>query len=122
MHRERCKNLMEMRENRERLVALRWDDQVQGEYLTELRIEVENRRGMIAVLATRINSMGVNIEKISTEDKDYQFTFVDLAMQVTNRVHLANIMKRLRTVNSVRRVSRLKNEAPARRVKPGANR
>jgi len=122
VHRERCKNLMEMRENRERLVALRWDDQVQGEYLTELRIEVENRRGMIAVLATRINSMGVNIEKISTEDKDYQFTFVDLAMQVTNRVHLANIMKRLRTVNSVRRVSRLKNEAPARRVKPGANR
>jgi RelA/SpoT family (p)ppGpp synthetase len=122
VHRERCKNLAEMRENRERLVALRWDDHVQGEYLTELRIEVENRRGMIAVLATRINSMGVNIEKISTEDKDYQFTYVDLAMQVNNRVHLANIMKRLRTVNSVRRVSRLKNEAPAKRPKPGANR
>ena len=122
VHRERCKNLTEMRENRERLVALRWDDHVQGEYLTELRIEVENRRGMIAVLATRINSMGVNIEKISTEDKDYQFTFVDLAMQVNNRIHLANIMKRLRTVNSVRRVSRLKNEAPARRPKNGANR
>ena len=121
VHRERCKNLAEMRDNRERLVALRWDEHVQGEYLTELRIEVENRRGMIAVLATRINSMGVNIEKISTEDKDYQFTFVDLAMQVSNRVHLANIMKRLRTVNSVRRVSRVKNEAPSRR-KSGANR
>ncbi|MEQ9464230.1 MAG: bifunctional GTP diphosphokinase/guanosine-3',5'-bis pyrophosphate 3'-pyrophosphohydrolase [Haliea sp.] len=119
VHRERCKNLAEMRENRERLVALRWDEQVQGEYLTELRIEVENRRGMIAVLATRINSMGVNIEKISTEDKDYQFTYVDLAMQVNNRIHLARIMKRLRTVNSVRRVSRLKNEAPARRPKQG---
>ena len=122
VHRERCKNLTEMRENRERLVALRWDDHVQGEYLTELRIEVENRRGMIAVLATRINSMGVNIEKISTEDKDYQFTYVDPAIQVNNRIHLANIMKRLRTVNSVRRVSRLKNEAPARRPKNGANR
>ena len=119
VHRERCKNLGDMRENRERLVALRWDEQVQGEYLTELRIEVENRRGMIAVLATRINSMGVNIEKISTEDKDYQFTYVDLAMQVTNRIHLARIMKRLRTVNSVRKVSRLKNEAPAKRPKQG---
>ncbi|MFU8764489.1 MAG: bifunctional GTP diphosphokinase/guanosine-3',5'-bis pyrophosphate 3'-pyrophosphohydrolase [Haliea sp.] len=119
VHRERCKNLGDMRENRERLVALRWDEQVQGEYLTELRIEVENRRGMIAVLATRINSMGVNIEKISTEDKDYQFTYVDLAMQVANRVHLARIMKRLRTVNSVRKVSRLKNEAPVKRPKQG---
>jgi RelA/SpoT family (p)ppGpp synthetase len=122
VHRERCKNLADMREHRERLVALRWDEQVQGEYMTELRIEVENRRGMIAVLATRINSIGVNIEKISTEDKDYQFTYVDLSLQVHSRVHLADIMKRLRTVGSVRRVSRLKNEAPLRRPKQGASR
>jgi guanosine-3',5'-bis(diphosphate) 3'-pyrophosphohydrolase len=98
-----------MRENRERLVALRWGAQVEGEFGAELRIEVENRRGMIAVLATRINSMDVNIDKISTEDKDYQFTYVDLAMQVKNRVHLARIMKRLRTLNSVRKVTRITN-------------
>ena len=106
VHREPCRNLAEMRENRERLVALRWEEPVQGEYLTELRIEVENRRGMIAVLATRVNSMGVNIEKISTEDKDHQFTWVDIAVMVQNRVHLARIMKRLRTVKHVRRVIR----------------
>ncbi|GHD35006.1 bifunctional GTP diphosphokinase/guanosine-3',5'-bis pyrophosphate 3'-pyrophosphohydrolase [Parahalioglobus pacificus] len=109
VHRESCKNLGDMRDNRERLVALRWDDEVEGEYDAVLRIEVENRRGMIAVLATRINSMGVNIEKISTEDKDYQFTYVDLEIQIESRVHLARIMKRLRTVDSVRRVSRVTN-------------
>jgi GTP diphosphokinase / guanosine-3',5'-bis(diphosphate) 3'-diphosphatase len=109
VHRERCKNLGDMRENSERLVALRWDDAVAGEYAVEMRIEVENRRGMIAVIATRINSMGVNIEKISTDDKDYQFTYVDLEMLVHNRIHLARIMKRLRTINSVRRVTRMKN-------------
>ena len=96
-------------EHSERLVALRWDDEVEGEFPVELRVEVENRRGMIAVLATRINSMDVNIEKISTEDKDYQFTYVDLVMSVKNRVHLARIMKRIRTAPSVRRVSRAKN-------------
>ena len=109
VHRERCKNLGEMREKSERLVALRWDERVEGEYSVELRIEVENRRGMIAVIATRINSMGVNIEKISTEDKDYQFTYVDMEMPVRNRVHLAHIMKRLRAINSVRKVTRIKN-------------
>ncbi len=82
---------------------------MEGEYAVELRIEVENRRGMIAVIATRINSMGVNIEKISTDDKDYQFTYVDLEILVHNRVHLAHIMKRLRTINSVRKVIRIKN-------------
>jgi RelA/SpoT family (p)ppGpp synthetase len=109
VHRERCNNLGDMRENRERLVALRWDDVVEGEYPVELRIEVENRRGMIAVIATRINSMDVNIEKISTDDKDYQFTYVHLEVLVTNRVHLARIMKRLRTINYVRKVTRVKN-------------
>ena len=112
VHRERCKNLADMREKSERLVALRWDELVEGEYSVELRIEVENRRGMIAVIATRINSMGVNIEKISTDDKDYQFTYVDLEMLVHNRVHLAHIMKRLRAIGSVRKVTRTKIDRP----------
>ena len=109
VHREACNNLFDLKENQERLVALRWDDEVAGEYAVELRIEVENRRGMIATLATKINSMDVNIEKISTEDKDYQFTFVDLEMMVLGRVHLARIMKRLRTIKSVHRVQRVSN-------------
>jgi RelA/SpoT family (p)ppGpp synthetase len=109
VHRERCNNLGDMRENSERLVALRWDDVVEGEYSVELRIEVENRRGMIAVIATRINSMDVNIEKISTDDKDYQFTYVHLELLVNNRVHLARIMRRLRSLHYVRKVTRIKN-------------
>lgn len=109
VHRDRCKNLSDISDNSERLVALRWDDQVEGEYSAELRIEVENRRGMIAVIATRIHSMGVNIEKISTKDKDYQFTYVDLEMLVENRKHLAHIMRRLRAIESVRRVVRVRN-------------
>jgi len=109
VHREQCKNLVDMRDHRERRIALRWDEKVEGEYLAELRVEVENRRGMIAVIATRINSMGVNIEKISTDDKDYQFTYVNLEMMVKGRVHLARIMKRLRAISHVRKVVRVKN-------------
>jgi len=110
VHRERCNNLADMRVHTERLVALRWDDEaVVGNYLVEVRVEVENRRGMIAVIATRINSMGINIEKISSEHKDHQFTWVSMEMLVQNRVHLARIMRRLRNINHVRKVVRVKN-------------
>lgn len=109
IHRDQCNNLGDLREHRERLVALLWDEEVEGEYPVELRVEVENRRGMIATIATRFNSMGVNIEKISTDDKDYQYTFVNLEVLVTNRVHLARIMKRLRNITHVRKVVRVKN-------------
>ena len=108
VHREQCHNLTELRRNSDGLIPLRWDDEVEGEFSAILRIEVENRRGMIAVLATRINSLDVNIEKISSEDKDYQFSFVDLEMSVRNRVQLATIMKRLRALKEVRRVIRSK--------------
>ncbi|MGB1139955.1 MAG: bifunctional GTP diphosphokinase/guanosine-3',5'-bis pyrophosphate 3'-pyrophosphohydrolase [Halioglobus sp.] len=109
VHRQTCKNLADLRDNAERLVTLQWDDEVDGEYSVSLRIEVENRRGMIAVIATRINSMGVNIEKINTEVKDYQYTYVDIELIVKDRVHLARIMKRLRTINHILKVNRVKN-------------
>jgi len=109
VHREHCHNLAELRENTDKLVPLRWDDEVEGEFSAALRIEVENRRGMIAVLATRINSLDVNIEKISTEDKDYQFSYVDLEMSVKNRLQLAAILKRLRALKEVHKVTRVKN-------------
>jgi guanosine-3',5'-bis(diphosphate) 3'-pyrophosphohydrolase len=109
VHRESCRNLAEHRDKPEQWIALRWDDEVSGEYIAELRIEVENRRGTIATIATRINSMGVNIEKISTTDKDHQYHYVDLELLVRSRVHLAHIMRRLRSVDRVRKVTRVSN-------------
>ncbi|MEE4278895.1 MAG: RelA/SpoT family protein [Halieaceae bacterium] len=107
VHRENCRNLAELREKPEQWIPLRWDDNISGEYLAELRIEVENRRGAIATIATQINSMGVNIDKISSQDKDYQFTYVDLDLHVESRVHLARVMRRLRSQECVRRVNRV---------------
>jgi guanosine-3',5'-bis(diphosphate) 3'-pyrophosphohydrolase len=70
---------------------------------------VENRRGTIATIATRINSMGVNIEKISTSDKDHQYPTSISSCWSEGRVHLAHIMRRLRSVDSVRKVTRVSN-------------
>ena len=109
VHREHCHNLAELREHPDRLVPLRWDEEVEGEFSAALRIEVENRRGMIAVLATRIYSLDVNIEKISSEDKDYQFSYVDLEMSVKNRLQLATVMRRIRALKEVRKVVRSKH-------------
>ena len=109
VHRESCKNLTDLRSHVDRLVALRWHDEVKGDYASELRIESENKRGQIAVIAAQLNSIGINIEKISSSSKDYQFTHLDLELHVKSRVHLAQIMRRLRAVNSVHKVARVKN-------------
>jgi len=105
-HRENCANLMEMHDQPERMMTLRWDDEVQGTFPVGMRLEAVNTRGLIAVVATRLNAIGMNIDRISTQDKDIQYTYVDIELQVNSRIHLARIMKRLRTVEGVRRVVR----------------
>ena len=106
VHRDSCRNLLEMREQPDRLISLHWDEAVERNYPVGLRVQVENRRGMIAVLATRLSAIGLNIERIATQNKDVEFTFVDLELQVTSRTHLAHVMKRLRSVDGVLRVVR----------------
>ena len=106
VHRENCANLLEMQDQPERLMTLRWDDEVQGAFPVGMRLEAVNARGLIAVVATRLNAIGMNIDRISTQDKDIQYTYVDIELQVNGRTHLARIMKRLRTVEGVRRVVR----------------
>ena len=90
----------------DRIISLHWDEVVERNYPVGLRVQVENRRGMIAVLATRLSAIGLNIERIATQNKDVEFTFVDLELQVSSRTHLAHVMKRLRSVEGVLRVVR----------------
>ena len=106
VHRDNCRNLIELREQPDRLISLHWDDVIERTYPVGLRVQVENRRGMIAVLATRLSAIGLNIERIATQNKDVEFTFVDLELQVNSRTHLARVMKRLRTVDGVLKVVR----------------
>jgi guanosine-3',5'-bis(diphosphate) 3'-pyrophosphohydrolase len=75
----------------------------------ELRVEVEHQRGIIATLANTITSTEANIEKMTTSDRDAQFSIVNLTLLVRNRIHLARVMKRVRVIKSVTRVTRVKN-------------
>ncbi len=106
VHRDNCRNLAELRDQPDRLISLHWDEGIERAYPAALRVQVENRRGMIAVLATRLSAIGLNIDRIATQNKDMEFTFVDLELQVNSRTHLARVMKRLRTVDGVLKVVR----------------
>ena len=106
VHRDSCRNLSELREQPDRLISLHWDESIERSYPAAVRVQAENRRGMIALLATRLSAIGLNIDRIATQNKDVEFTFVDLELQVTSRTHLARVMKRLRTVDGVLKVVR----------------
>lgn len=106
VHRENCRNLDDLREQPERLMPLRWDDQIEGTYPVAVRIEMANQRGMIATLATKLSAIGLNIERISTQDESVHFSNIIIELQLNSRVHLARVMKRIRVMEGVRKVVR----------------
>jgi len=109
VHRETCKNVSEVRNDPKKYVNLRWDPTVGGEFTVELRVELEQQRGIIATLANAISSAEADIEKIATSDRDAQFSIVNLTLTVRNRVHLARVIRKVRLLKAVSKASRMKN-------------
>jgi RelA/SpoT family (p)ppGpp synthetase len=109
VHTETCKNIIEILNNPEKCMYLRWSRHIEGDFQTELRIELENVRGMMAILAAKIADAEVNIDKISMEDREANFCVVNLTLSVKDRVHLAHVMKRIRTIKGINKVIRIKN-------------
>ena len=117
IHTDDCNNITEIRDNPEKCVAVSWDLNVEGEFSVELRVELENLRGIIATLATSITGAEANIEKISTVERDAHFIIVNLSLNVRNRVHLAHVMKRVRLIKAVTSVTRVKSRRVRKVIK-----
>ncbi|MEQ6887148.1 RelA/SpoT family protein [Halomonas sp. CS7] len=109
VHRAECRNLGDLRDDPDKLFALEWSDDIDEDFPAALRLEMESRRGLVAELAALITDAGANIERIDIEERDARLSIVNLILSVRNRVHLARIIKRLRNLSHVGRITRLGN-------------
>ncbi len=106
IHRENCPHIAKLATNPEKSVAVQWAENVSGEFKVDLRVEVANQRGVLANLASTIASANSNIDDISIDAHDGRFNIVHLTVSVHNRQHLAKIMRRVRSISIVTKVSR----------------
>jgi GTP pyrophosphokinase len=109
IHQETCRNLADLSDQPEKISQVNWAPTVTGEFPVDVRVEVESERGIIATLATRISEMGANIEQIHVDERDAHNSVIKLSIGVHNRIHLANIIRRLKTIHAVIRITRSKN-------------
>jgi RelA/SpoT family (p)ppGpp synthetase len=110
IHHESCRNLKEIRRFPEKCMPLVWSSVVEGEFAVELKVEVTPERGFIAALAARMTEEDATIEHISVDEKDALTSIVDVVLTVKDRIHLADIMRRARSLKPVRKVYRVKNK------------
>jgi len=108
VHLETCRNISEVRHNPDKCIQLSWSKDVTGEFNVELRVELEHQRGLIALLAGSVNAADGNIEKIGMDERDGRISVVQLVVSVHDRVHLARVIKKLRAIKGVMRITRVK--------------
>lgn len=108
IHTQTCKNVSEYRKRPERWIDVQWEQDVAGEFPVDLRVEVVNQRGVLATVAAAVAETEANIDNVSLEERDGSHTAIDLTIAVRDRLHLARIMRRLRNIEQVARISRTK--------------
>lgn len=105
IHQRGCPNITE-RGKEDRQLSVQWSEQVQGEYLAYMRVQVANQRGVLATLAATIANMSSNIEHVNVTEKDGRISTIEFVVTVNDRIHLARIMKKLRSLPVVNRIWR----------------
>ncbi|MGM0520958.1 MAG: RelA/SpoT family protein [Pseudomonadota bacterium] len=106
VHRAECNNVVD-KTDAEKLFALQWAEDIDIDFPVALRIEIESRRGLVAELAGLVTDADANIERIGIEERDARLSTVNVTLAVKGRVHLARIIKRLRNLPNVGKITRL---------------
>jgi GTP diphosphokinase / guanosine-3',5'-bis(diphosphate) 3'-diphosphatase len=108
IHRQGCPNLGDYKKHGHKWIETDWEPDVEGEYATRILVESGNQRGVLASVASVISQQGSNIEHVGSEERDGLSSTLVFVITVKNRRHLARIMRLLRSLPSVMRISRVK--------------
>jgi guanosine-3',5'-bis(diphosphate) 3'-pyrophosphohydrolase len=106
VHREDCANVDDYRKHPEKWLSVTWAEQPERMFGSELRVEVENRMGVLAAVAAAIAGTETNIDHVELEERDAQTSVLVFEVRVRDRKHLANVMRVIRRMPDVLRLSR----------------
>jgi GTP pyrophosphokinase/guanosine-3',5'-bis(diphosphate) 3'-pyrophosphohydrolase len=108
IHHQHCHNSSEVRKKQTSWIDVEWSHDVSGEFSAELRIELLNQRGTLATIASTISSLDANIESVAMADQDDKVSIDLITLSVKNRVHLAKIIRKLKKLFIVLKITRVK--------------
>ena len=108
VHTHDCRNIGKTHHERDNWVDVEWEPATNQLFEVGIRITAENRRGVLAKVAAEIAAGGSDIQNVSMDDESGLYTTLNFTLQVTNRVHLARIMRGLRHIPEVLRITRTK--------------
>ena len=109
VHSHDCRAIGKAQHDKDRWIDVEWAETTEGLFEVGIRVVTENRRGVLAKVAAEIASGGSNIQNVGMDDDRGVYTTLTFSIDVANRVHLARILRGLRRIPEVVRITRTKD-------------
>jgi RelA/SpoT family (p)ppGpp synthetase len=106
IHREACGNLASFRKQPEKWIPVTWQPATDRLFQVEIRVDVTNRMGVLASVASAIASTQTNIDRVSVVERDTDTSTLIFEMMVKDRKQLASVIRAVRAMPEVLKVAR----------------
>ncbi|HEX9851734.1 MAG TPA: ACT domain-containing protein, partial [Woeseiaceae bacterium] len=107
IHRNSCGNLINFRKQPEKWLTVSWEMEISRDFSSQIHVDTENKTGVLAEVAATIADSESNIEQVSVLDRQDDCSVLNFVLQVKDRKHLAEILRNIRKMPNVMRVSRV---------------
>ncbi|MBU6270599.1 MAG: bifunctional (p)ppGpp synthetase/guanosine-3',5'-bis(diphosphate) 3'-pyrophosphohydrolase [Betaproteobacteria bacterium] len=108
LHRDDCATAARQRtKDAERWIDVQWADEISGQFLCGIEVLVNDDRGVLGKVAAEIATAGANIVNVAMDAQSERTATLRFSIQLKDRVHLARVMRNLRTLPEVGRITRL---------------
>ncbi len=109
IHTHDCSVITKARHDPDRVLDVTWDPETRKPFEVSIKLVAANQRGVLAKVAAEIAEAGSNIQNVAVDPEDgSSYTNMFFTLQVSNRLHLARIMRALRRIPEVVRITRVK--------------
>jgi guanosine-3',5'-bis(diphosphate) 3'-pyrophosphohydrolase len=106
VHSATCSNVLNLLYDPERRIAVEWAKGTDGTpYTVRLTIQVEDRKGILADVSSKIAGINTNIRNVEATVDD-QMGRIDMTVEISDVKHLQKVIKSLRSIAGVFDVER----------------
>ncbi len=106
VHQQGCRNIKGHEQGN--LFPVKWDTDIDREFIAKLRVEIINHQGALALLTNVVAKGGSNVHSLNSGEKDSGLYVIDMEITCRDRIHLADIIRKIKVMVDVQRVIRNK--------------
>ncbi len=107
VHSVNCPNVTNLLYTADRRIEVEWDrGEDQGGYTVDLALSVEDRKGLLAEISSKIADVNTNITSIEAKTHDGHLDHIEMTLEIRDVKHLDKVLKSLRKVPGVLGVER----------------